>query len=99
MYSIGITLWEIFKRCIDGKYSKPWYSEYDFPPNMDFMILMEAQKGKRPTLNSSSFDDPQRNTVPECLSQIYKDTVHMNPDTRPTTSKLLKWYFLSLDLL
>eukprot|EP01105_Mastigella_eilhardi_P023441 TRINITY_DN5901_c0_g1_i1.p1 TRINITY_DN5901_c0_g1~~TRINITY_DN5901_c0_g1_i1.p1 ORF type:complete len:749 (-),score=176.24 TRINITY_DN5901_c0_g1_i1:79-2325(-) len=48
IYSIGITFWEIVKRCVDGRYSKPWYSEHDFP--MDFMIVVEAQKGNRPTL-------------------------------------------------
>ncbi|KAH3742577.1 ankyrin repeat protein [Pelomyxa schiedti] len=90
VYSIGITLWEVFKRCVEGVYSRPWYSEFHFPSNMDFMILIEAQKGVRPTLPHSPMDAPEVGTCPIEMAQIYKDCVHTDPTERPDTNVLME---------
>ncbi|KAH3762168.1 ankyrin repeat protein [Pelomyxa schiedti] len=32
VYTIGIVFWEILRRCIDGRYSRPWFNVLDMPP-------------------------------------------------------------------
>ncbi|KAH3732578.1 serine/threonineprotein kinase [Pelomyxa schiedti] len=89
VYSIGITFWEVIKRCVEGVYSRPWYSEFHFPSNMDFMILIEAQKGSRPTLPHSRLDAPEVGTCPVEIEQLYRDCVHGDPALRPDTGTLI----------
>ncbi|KAH3731891.1 ankyrin repeat protein [Pelomyxa schiedti] len=92
VYSLGITFWEVFRRCIDGVYSKPWYSEFSFPANMDFVIVIEAQKGIRPTLtppdvSSTSTEPPAPSpTTPPPTSTTTSSATATTPDSTTTAA-------------
>lgn len=79
IYSIGIILWEMIYRIIEGKHMRP-YGEYPFIIH-DFQIIIQAAtKGLRPSL------PPQ--TPPE-LEKIYLKCIDQDPDVRPTCVELI----------
>lgn len=79
IYSLGIIFIEIINRTITGKYSQP-YSEYK-NITFDFQIIIQAAKDNlRPTLPP---------TTPEILSNLVKQCVHENTDSRPTCSEII----------
>eukprot|EP01107_Rhizomastix_libera_P014113 TRINITY_DN422_c0_g1_i2.p1 TRINITY_DN422_c0_g1~~TRINITY_DN422_c0_g1_i2.p1 ORF type:complete len:821 (-),score=198.20 TRINITY_DN422_c0_g1_i2:30-2492(-) len=88
VYSMGIVIWELLKRCIDGKYSKPWYSEMNF--QMDFMIVLYAQKGNRPTLLSAPLSEAKHGFCPVEMVELYREMVHPEPPKRPSTKEILQ---------
>jgi serine/threonine protein kinase len=79
IYSLGIVLWELITRTMNGKYAPP-YSEYEF--NFDWQILLAvSQNGKRPTLPKNS---------PEQFQQLYLSMVHTDPLKRPEAEEVIQ---------
>ena len=91
VYSMGIVLWEMAKRCADSAYSKPWFSE--FPslggPGMEVMIILKAQQGIRPSLKVGNPADPQPGTVPPPIDAFYRRAVAQDRADRPNAEQFL----------
>ena len=92
VYSMGIVLWELLKRCVEGAYRKPWFSE--FPaltnPGMEIMIILKAQQGIRPSLEGTNLEAPTPGRAPEAVVELYRQTVAQNREERPSTEQLLE---------
>lgn len=89
VFSMGIVLLEMIRRCTDGKYTIPWYSDFGVLPEADFVILMDVGKGLRPTLNGVPLNAPSPNSVPIPLAQLYQDCVAQDKEDRPTSKQIL----------
>lgn len=91
VYSMGIVFWEMVRRCVDGVYSKPWFSEYPSlgGPGMEVMIILKAQQGLRPSLAVADMAAPAPGTVPPSVDAFYRRAVAQNRDDRPTAQQFL----------
>jgi hypothetical protein len=49
IYSLGILLWELVYKCIDGDYQLP-YKEYSFIVHDFQIIILSAKRNIRPTI-------------------------------------------------
>ena len=86
VYSMGIVFWELVRRCVDGAYGKPWYSE--LPNAADFMIVVKAQEGVRPSMEAA--EEPEPGKVPPRVLKLYKAMVHKKPRKRPSCLEVLE---------
>lgn len=86
VYSMGIVFWELVRRCVDGVYGKPWYSE--IPNAADFMIVIKAQEGVRPSMEAA--EEPVQGKVPPQVHKLYRAMVHKKPKRRPECSEVLE---------
>ena len=82
---MGIVFWELVRRCVDGTYGKPWYSE--LPNAADFMIVLKVQEGVRPSMVAS--EEPAPGTVPPPVLDLYQAMVHRKPRKRPSCREIL----------
>lgn len=94
VFSMGIVLLEMIRRCTDGKYTIPWYSDFGVLPEADFVILMDVGKGLRPTLNGVPLNAPSPNSVPIPLAQLYQDCVAQDKEDRPTSKQILSRQYI-----
>lgn len=80
IFSMGVILWEMAFRCINGEYQQP-YAEYK---NIvfDFQIIIQtAKKGVRPTIPEGT---------PESYKALIEQCWDENPTKRPETSVLME---------
>jgi len=78
VYSIGIVMWELVSRFVEGVYVKP-FEEYSF----DYQILMNVvQNTKRPTI-------PDK--WPPILKELIQKCWSQDPHPRPTAAQLLEF--------
>eukprot|EP00727_Mastigamoeba_balamuthi_P007856 m51a1_g3691 putative ankyrin repeat-containing protein (731) ;mRNA; f:350527-353786 len=94
VYSMGIVIWEIVKRCVDGVYSKPWFSEPGLsltanPASIEIMLMMKAQQGQRPTLEPSARGAPTPGRPPQIVVDLYRSCVDADPAARPDCEGIL----------
>ncbi|PRP81431.1 ankyrin repeat-containing protein [Planoprotostelium fungivorum] len=78
IFSLGIVLWEITHRLIEGKYLSP-YSEYKF--QFDWQILLAAQNNQKPTVPAKT---------PAIVTDIVSSCLETDPGVRPNTEMLLE---------
>lgn len=70
MYSLGIILWELVTRLINGRYERP-YAEYPYI-HFDFQIVIQAaKKGTRPS-------------IPRSCPREYSALIYIQPSRRLT---------------
>jgi len=80
IYSIGVILWEMIRKCLIGSYEKP-FAEYKFI-RYDIQIPVQAAtKNLRPTIPI---------TCPEVISQVIRACWDSDPTRRPSSGILLQ---------
>eukprot|EP01114_Cavostelium_apophysatum_P012738 TRINITY_DN291_c0_g1_i2.p1 TRINITY_DN291_c0_g1~~TRINITY_DN291_c0_g1_i2.p1 ORF type:complete len:628 (+),score=196.21 TRINITY_DN291_c0_g1_i2:111-1886(+) len=78
VYSIGIILWELNYRCINGRYQRPFAEFKDLM--FDYQILVSASKGQRPSLPP---------TTPAQLQHLIKSCWNSEHTQRPSSQEVL----------
>jgi len=77
---MGIILWELVFRCINGHYEQP-YAEFPFI-HFDFQIIIQAaKKGSRPSIPAS---------CPTAVSELINRLWASSPATRPACDRLIE---------
>eukprot|EP01112_Ceratiomyxa_fruticulosa_P009777 TRINITY_DN2565_c0_g2_i1.p1 TRINITY_DN2565_c0_g2~~TRINITY_DN2565_c0_g2_i1.p1 ORF type:complete len:315 (+),score=51.74 TRINITY_DN2565_c0_g2_i1:796-1740(+) len=79
IYSMGIIIYEIVTRIMNGKYMRP-YSEYKHV-ELDFQIVLSAANGLRPTLPENT---------PQVIAGLYRTCVSAEPSDRLDCNNILE---------
>ncbi|EGC31160.1 hypothetical protein DICPUDRAFT_95570 [Dictyostelium purpureum] len=80
VYSMGMILWELVTRCINGRYERP-FSEFKNLQH-DFQIIIQtAKRNLRPTIPKA---------CPVSFSQLIQDCWDPSSENRPTCSDIVR---------
>jgi len=79
VYGMGVTLWEMCYRCINGKYQRPFAEDKAIV--FDYQIVVQAAAGKRPTIPASA---------PEKFGELIRACWEAEPTYRPECTQIRK---------
>jgi serine/threonine protein kinase len=76
---LGIVLYELAHRCINGHYCYP-FKEYNFTAEFQVLVAV-AEKGRRPTISEK---------CPKLFADLIQDSWDQDPFKRPTCKQILQ---------